>query len=270
MNNKYDNDNIIMGNSNYGNNLNNSIDIIKVEQKDSNYRKLNNKKLLLITQNKNNKIKRTHSAINIKNNFNHLNNIHHTLLYMQKEKLKNKRDITPDKVSNGNQNLSNSILKLNDNSKNGKFYLIKNSPRNISYKNSMPNIKGIDPHYKDNREINKFQYLSNKIGSNTNLNNNYKISSHSNLKANKCKKISSQDRISGDGNNSFNFNNTNIINNKIIQKEGNINNNIIIINGEIVKQNNNKDEYPLISINKYNISLKKYFLKILDSMILVK
>ena len=252
-NNKYDNDNIIMGNSNYGNNINNSID--------STYKKLNNKKLLLITQNKINKIKRTHSAINIKNNFNHLNNIHHTLMHIQKEKLKNKRDITPDKASNGNQNLSNSILKLNNNSKNGKYYLIKKSPRNISYKNSMPNIKGIDSHYKDNREINKFQYLSNKIGSNTNLNNNNKISSHSNLKANKCKKISSQDRISGDGNNSFNFNNTNIINNKIIQKEGNINNNIIIINGEIVKQNNNKDEYPLISINKNNISLKKVSFK---------
>ena len=252
-NNKYDNDNIIMGNSNYGNNINNSID--------STYKKLNNKKLLLITQNKINKIKRTHSAINIKNNFNHLNNIHHTLMHIQKEKLKNKRDITPDKASNGNQNLSNSILKLNNNSKNGKYYLIKKSPRNISYKNSMPNIKGIDSHYKDNREINKFQYLSNKIGSNTNLNNNNKISSHSNLKANKCKKISSQDRIANDDNNSFNFNNTNIINNKIIQKEGNINNNIIIINGEIVKQNNNKDEYPLISINKNNISLKKVSFK---------
>ena len=262
-NNKYDNDNIIFGNSNYGNNMNNSIDIIKVEQKDSNYKKVNNKKLLLITQNKINKIKRTHSAINIKNNFNHLNNIHHTLLHIQNEKLKNKRDITPDKASSSNQNLSNSILKLNDNSKNGKYYLVKKSPRNISYKNSMPNIKGIDSHYKekDNREINKFQYLSNKIGSNINLNSNYKISSHSNLKANKYKKISSQDRIVSDANNSFNFNNTNIINNKIIQKEGNINNNIIIINGEIVKQNNDKGEYPLISINKNNISLKKVSLK---------
>ena len=249
-NNKYDNDNIILGNSNYGNN---SIDIIKVEQKDNNYKKLNNTKLLLITQNKNNKIKRTHSAINIKNNVNHLNNIHHTLLHIQNEKLKNKRDITPDKASNGNQNLSNSILKLNDNSKNGKYYLIKKSPRNILYKNSMPNIKGIDSHHKNKREINKFQYLSNKIS-------NYKISSHSNLKANEYQKISSQDRINND-NNIFNFNNTNIINNKIIQKEGNINNNIIIINGEIVKQNNDKDEYPIISINRNYISLKKVSFK---------
>lgn len=260
-NNKYDNDNIILGSSNYGNNINNSIDIIKVDQKDCNYKKLNNSKLLLINQNKVNKIKRTHSAINIKNNFNHLNNIHYTLLHIQKEKLKNKRDITPDKASNGNQNLSNSILKLNDNSKNNKYYLIKKTPRNVSYKNSMPNIKGIDSHHKSNREINKFQYLSNKIGSNRNLNSNYKISSHSNLKANEYKKISSQDRIVNDDNSSFNFNNTNIINNKIIQKEGNINNNIIIINGEIVKQNNDKDEYPLISINKNNISLKKVSFK---------
>ena len=262
-NNKYDNDNdnIIMGNSNYGNNINNSIDIIKIEQKESDYKKLNNKKLLLITQNKINKIKRTHSAINIKNNFNHLNNIHHTLLHIQKEKLKNKRDITPDKASNGNQNLSNSILKINDNSKNGKFYLFKKSPRNISYKNSMPNIKGIDAHHKNNREINKFQYLTNKIGSNRNLNSKYKISSHSNLKAIESKKLSPQDRIISDDNNSFNFNNTNFINNKIIQKEGNINNNIIIINGEIIKPNNDKDEYPLISINKNNISLKKVSFK---------
>jgi hypothetical protein len=261
LNNSNDNNNIIMGNFNYGNNINNSIDIIKVEQKDSNYRKLNNKKLLLITQNKNNKIKRTHSAINIKNNFNHLNNIHHTLLHIQKEKLKNKRDITPEKASNGNQNLSNSILKLNDNSKNGKLYLFKKSPRNISYKNSMPNIKGIDAHHKNNREINKFQYLTNKIGSNRNLNSKYKISFHSNLKANESKKLSPQDRIISDDNNSFNFNNTNFINNKFIQKEGNINNNIFIINGELVKQNNNKDEYPLISINKNNISLKKVSFK---------
>ena len=67
--------------------------------------------------------------------------------------------------------------------------------------------------------------------------------------------------IVNDDNNSFNFNNTNIINNKIIQKEGNINNNIIIINGEIVKQNHGKDEYPLISINKNNISLKRVSFK---------
>ena len=122
----------------------------------------------------------------------------------------------------------------------------------------MPNIKGMNI-YKNIREINQFQFLSNKVGNNTNLNNNYKKDNYSNLKYNDYKRISPQNKIIGNESN-FNFNNTNIINNKIIQKEGNINNNIIIINGEIVEQNN-KDEYPLISINKNNISLKRLSLK---------
>ena len=106
---------------------------------------------------------------------------------------------------------------------------------------------------------NKFQFLANKIGNNTKLNNNYKLDNYSLLKLNEFKRISPQNKILDDES-KFNFNNTNIINNKIIQKEGNINNNIIIINGELVEQNN-KDDYPLISINKNNISLKRMSLK---------
>ena len=255
---KDNNENIILENLNNMNNMNtnNSIDTIKIEQKGNNYIKISDSKLLLITQKQNNKLKRTFSAINHhdKNN----NNIYEAHQSHQKDKLKLKRDITPDKISNFNQNINNSILKINDNSASRKFYLIKRTPRKNGYKNSMPNIKGINMHKSNNREINQFQFLSNKIGNNSNLNSNYK-DNYSQLKFNDYKRISPQNKMFGDANN-FNFNNTNIINNKIIQKEGNINNNIIIINGQIVEQNN-KDEYPLISINKNNISLKRLNLK---------
>ena len=122
----------------------------------------------------------------------------------------------------------------------------------------MPNIKGINIHKNNNREINKFQFLSNKMASNNNLNSNYKGASCSHIKLNDHKKISPRNKIDNDES-CYNFNNTNIINNKIIQKEGDINNNIIIINGEL--NTNNKGEYPFISINKNNISLKRVSLK---------
>ena len=122
----------------------------------------------------------------------------------------------------------------------------------------MPNIKGINIHKNNNREINKFQFLSNKMASNNNLNGNYKGASCSHIKLNENKKISPRSK-NGNDESCYNFNNTNIINNKIIQKEGDINNNIIIINGEL--NSNNKGEYPLISINKNNISLKRVSLK---------
>ena len=258
-NNKIDNDNIIIEKINKNNNINNSIDVIKVEQTGNNYTKINDNKILLINQVKTSKLKRNNSAINnnIKNNFHRINSMHNVHLHNQKDKLKIKRDITPDKDSIYNQN-NNSLLKLNDNINSSVLYLLKKTPRKISYKNSMPNIKGINIHKNINREINKFQYLSNKIGANKNLISNSKGFSHSHLKLNE-KKISPQDK--NDKDNTFNFNNTNIINNKIIQKEGNINNNIIIINGEIVEQNSNKGEYPLISINKNNISLRKVSFK---------
>ena len=80
----------------------------------------------------------------------------------------------------------------------------------------MPNIKGMNMYKNNNREINQFQFLSNKIGNNNNLNNNYKDYSH--LKFNDYKRISPESKIFDDTSN-FNFNNTNIINNKIIQKE---------------------------------------------------
>ena len=119
----------------------------------------------------------------------------------------------------------------------------------------MPNIKGMNINKNNLRAINQFQLLSNKIGNNI----NYKIENYSHVKYNDYKRISPQNKILGNES-IYNFNNTNIINKKIIQKEGNINNNIIIINGQIVEQNN-KDEYPLISINKNNISLKRFSLK---------
>ena len=228
-------------------NTNNSIDTIKIEQKSgNNYVKIKENKLLIINQKQPNRLKRTFSAINSQEKNNNNN---------QKEKLKIGRDITPDKL---NQNINNSILKINDNSTGRKFYLLKKTPKKNGYKNSMPNIKGMNIYKNNIREINQFQFLSNKMGNN----NNYKIENYSHLKYNDYKRISPQNKILGNlGNESnYNFNNTNIINNKIIQKEGNINNNIIIINGEIVEQNN-KDEYPLISINKNNISLKRVSLK---------
>ena len=255
---KDNNDNIIIGNLNNMNNMNtnNSIDTIKIDQKGNNYIKINDSKLLLITQKQTNKLKRTFSAINShdKNN----NNINESQSIHQKEKLKLKNDITPVELLNCNRNINNSILKINDNSSNRKFYLIKRTPRKNGYKNSMPNIKGMNMHKNNNCEISQFQFLSNKIENINDLNNNYK-DNYSYLKINDYKRISPQNKIFGDTSN-FNFNNTNIINNKIIQKEGNINNNIIIINGEIVEQNN-KSEYPLISINKNNISLKRVNLK---------
>ena len=237
-------------------NTNNSIDTIKIEQKNgNNYVKIKDNKLLIINQKQPNRLKRTFSAVNSqeKNNNNNNNN-------NQKEKLMIGKDITPDKLSNYNQNISNSILKINDNSTSRKFYLLKKTPKKNGYKNSMPNIKGMNIYKNNIREINHFQFLANKMGNNINLNNNnYKIENYSHLKYNDYKRISPQNKILGNESN-YNFNNTNIINNKIIQKEGNINNNIIIINGEIVEQNN-KDEYPLISINKNNISLKRVSLK---------
>ena len=237
-------------------NTNNSIDAFKIEQKSgNNYVKINDNKLLIINQKQPNRLKRTFSAIN---NHEKNNNIYQAHQKQQKDKMKIKRDVTPDKLSNFNQIINNSILKINDNSTSRKFYLLKRTPKKNGYKNSMPNIKGMNI-YKNTREINQFQFLSNKVGNNTNLNNNYKKDNYSNLKYNDYKRISPQNKIIGNESN-FNFNNTNIINNKIIQKEGNINNNIIIINGEIVEQNN-KDEYPLISINKNNISLKRLSLK---------
>ena len=255
-NNIKDNNENIIGNIN-NMNTNNSIDAIAIEQKGSNYIKINDNKLLLITQKQPNKIKRTFSAINSHDKNNNLPEAHPT---HQKDKLKLKRDITPDKLLNYNPNINNSILKINDNTSNRRFYLIKKTPRKNGngYKNSMPNIKGMNMYKNNNREINQFQFLSNKIGNDINSNNNYK-DNYSHLKFNDYKRISPKNKIFGDTSN-FNFNNTNIINNKIIQKEGNINNNIIIINGEIVEQNN-KDEYPLISINKNNISLKRVSLK---------
>ena len=235
-------------------NPNNSIDTIKIEQKSgNNYVKIKDNKLLIINQKQPNRLKRTFSAINSQEKNNNNN---------QKEKLKIGRDITPDKISNYNQNINNSILKINDNSTGRKFYLLKKTPKKNGHKNSMPNIKGMNIYKNNIREINQFQFLSNKMGNNINLNNNYsnyKIENYSHLKYNDYKRISPQNKILGNESN-YNFNNTNIINNKIIQKEGNINNNIIIINGEIVEQNT-KDEYPLISINKNNISLKRVSLK---------
>lgn len=252
------NENIIIENIYNMNNINvnNSIDTIQIDQKGNNYVKINDNKLLLIAQNKPSKLKRTFSALNNQEKNNNMQP--HT--FHPKEKLKLKRDITPDKLSNYNQNINNSILKINDNSTSRKFYLIKRTPKKNGYKNSMPNIKGLNIYKTNNREINnKFQFLANKIGNNTKLNNNYKLDNYSLLKLNEFKRISPQNKILDDES-KFNFNNTNIINNKIIQKEGNINNNIIIINGELVEQNN-KDDYPLISINKNNISLKRMSLK---------
>ena len=156
------------------------------------------------------------------------------------------------------QNKNNSIFKLNDNASSRKFYLLKKTPKKSNYKNSMPNIKGQNIYKNINREINKFQYLSNKL--NGNMNNNHKNHQYSHFLINDYKKISPQNKKYSEEN-SFNINNTNIINNKIIQNEGSINNNIIIINGEIVEQNDNKGNYPLISISKNNISLKRVSLK---------
>jgi len=263
-----DDKNIIKGNSNNMNsiNINNSIDLIKIDQKNNNnYRKICDNKLLLIAQNRsNNKLKRTFSAISNhdknKINYNPINGVNQPNQNNKKEKLKLKRDITPDKLSNYNQNINDSILKISENSNNRILYLIKRTPKKNGYKNSMPNIKGINIYKNNNREINKFQFLSNKIASNNNLNNNYKGASYSHIKLNEYKKISPKNRICNEES-SYNFNNTNIINNKIIQKEGDINNNIIIINGELVDPNSNKDDYPLISINKNNISLKRVTLK---------
>ena len=254
------NENIIIENLNNMNNINNSINSITIEQKGNNYVKINDNKLLLIAQNKPSKLKRTFSALNNHDKNNKNNNIYREHIIHPKEKLKLKRDTTPDKLSNINQNINNSLLKINDNPTNRKFYLIKRTPKKNGYKNSMPNIKGMNIYKNNNQDINKFQFLSNKIGNNNHLNNNYKMDNYSLLKFNEFKRISPQNKLLDDET-KFNFNNTNIINNKIIQKERNINNNIIIINGEIVEQNNNKDEYPLISINKNNISLKRVSLK---------
>ena len=254
------NENIIIENINNMNNINNSINSITIEQKGNNYVKINDNKLLLIAQNKPSKSKRTFSALNNHDKNNKNNNIYQEHIIHPKEKLKLKRDTTPDKLSNINQNINNSLLKINDNPTNRKFYLIKRTPKKNGYKNSMPNIKGMNIYKNNNQDINKFQFLSNKIGNNNHLNNNYKMDNYSLLKFNEFKRISPQNKLLDDET-KFNFNNTNIINNKIIQKERNINNNIIIINGEIVEQNNNKDEYPLISINKNNISLKRVSLK---------
>ena len=234
---KDNNENIIIGNINNLNNMNpnNSIDVINIDQKGNNYIKINENKLLLIAQKQSNRLKRTFSAINNhEKNENNNTNIYPDKFLYQKEKIKMKRDITPDRLSNYNKNINNSILKINAN--NRKFYLLKRTPKKNGYKNSMPNIKGANVYKNNNREINKFQFLYNKIGSNNNLNSNYKIENYSHLKFNDYKRISPQNKIFEDESN-FNFNNTNIINNKIIQKEGNINNNIIIINGEIVEQN---------------------------------
>ena len=78
----------------------------------------------------------------------------------------------------------------------------------------MPNIKGMNIHKSNNHEINKYQFFSNKIGNNSNYSN--LKDNYSQLKFNDYKRISPQNKISGDTNN-FNFNNTNIIINKIIQ-----------------------------------------------------
>jgi hypothetical protein len=255
------NTNINKGNPNIIN-INNSIDLIRCEQKSNNYRKINENKLLLFAQNKSNKLKRTFSAIRSekrknKINFNSLNSNNQVNQNNKKEKMKLKRDITPDKL---NYIISNNTLKINENTNKKILYLLKKTPKKDGYKNSMPNIKGINVQKNNNRENNNFQFLSNKMNSNNSLNGNYKGASYSQIKINDYKKISPRNKICNDETN-YNFNNTNIINNKIIQKEGDINNNIIIINGELSDLNNNKDEYPLISINKNNISLKRVSLK---------
>ena len=103
----------------------------------------------------------------------------------------------------------------------------------------MPNIKRMNIHKNNNHEINKILFLSNNIVNNSNLNSNLK-DNYSQLKFNDYKRISPLNKIFGNTNN-FNFNNTNIINNKIIEKEGNINNKIIIINAQIFEQNNISD-----------------------------
>ena len=112
-------------------NTNNSIDTIQIEQKGNNYIKISDNKLLLITQKQPNRLKRTFSAINSHDRNNNINDGHPI---HQKDKLNLKRDITPDKLSNYNQNINNSILKINDNSTTRKFYLIKRTPKKMDIK----------------------------------------------------------------------------------------------------------------------------------------
>ena len=128
------NENIIIENINNMNNINNSINSITIEQKGNNYVKINDNKLLLIAQNKPSKSKRTFSALNNHDKNNKNNNIYQEHIIHPKEKLKLKRDTTPDKLSNINQNINNSLLKINDNPTNRKFYLIKRTPKKMDIK----------------------------------------------------------------------------------------------------------------------------------------
>ena len=218
---------------------NKPINTLKPEKKGTS-RKANEQTILMNSQ-KTNKVKRTFSSTNKNNNsrnninFNQMNSLHNSKNHKKEKTLTKKSEI-----------MKNHPLKLHQNINNNFIYFIKKSPNKMSYKNSMPNIKGLNINKKKSREINKKQFLSNKANPNQNYINN---SRNTSVKFKELKKNES----------SFNFNNTNIINNKIFKKEEKINNNIFIINR--VDENSHKNNYPFISINQNHISVKKVSLK---------